>query len=154
MPFSIVLELCADWILDLGTCWCDFLLTRNYLIRVRHHVVAMETTDMRTLSRDARHERRVQVIRLRNAGRAYEEIATQTGLSHTGAFDICNRHDAAGAKALRDAHGGSATHRAALWHPAVGAHDGVVLGALGLHAAKTDEEGLRTVARSGQEVAR
>ena len=63
----------------------------------------MEATDMRKLSRDARHERRVQVIRLRNAGRTYDEIAEQTGLSRTGVFDICKRHEAAGAKALRDA---------------------------------------------------
>ena len=61
---------------------------------------------MRSLSREARHERRVQVIRLRKAGRTYDEIATQTGLSRTGVFDICKRHEAAGAKALRDAPGG------------------------------------------------
>jgi transposase len=63
----------------------------------------MQATDMRTLSRDARHERRVQVIRLRKAGHTYEQIAAQTGLSRTGVFDICKRHEAAGAKALRDA---------------------------------------------------
>jgi transposase len=66
----------------------------------------METTDMRSLSRDARHERRVQVIRLRKAGLGYEAIAAQTGLSKTGVFDICKRHEAGGAKALRDAIGG------------------------------------------------
>jgi hypothetical protein len=44
----------------------------------------METTDMRSLSREARHERRVQVIRLRKAGLTYEQIAEQTGLSRTG----------------------------------------------------------------------
>jgi uncharacterized protein YerC len=59
----------------------------------------MEATDMRSLSRDARHERRVQVIRLRKAGQTYDEIAAQTGLSRTGVFDICKRHEAAGAKA-------------------------------------------------------
>jgi transposase len=63
----------------------------------------MEATDMRSLSRDARHERRVQVIRLRKAGRTYDEIAAQTGLSRTGVFNICKRHQAAGAKALPDA---------------------------------------------------
>ena len=42
---------------------------------MRHHVGVMEATGMRKLSRDARHERRVQVIRLRNAGRIYDEIA-------------------------------------------------------------------------------
>jgi hypothetical protein len=35
----------------------------------------MEVTDMRSLSRAARHERRVQVIRLRNAGLSYELLA-------------------------------------------------------------------------------
>lgn len=61
---------------------------------------------MRSLSREARHERRVQVIRLREAGRTYDEIAAQTGLSRTGVFDICRRYARGGAKALRDAIGG------------------------------------------------
>ncbi len=64
---------------------------------------------MRSLSRDARHERRVQVIRLRKAGHTYEEIAVQTGLSRTGVFDICKRHAASGAGALRDAPSGRKT---------------------------------------------
>lgn len=46
------------------------------------------------------------MIRLRKAGRTYDEIAEQTGLSRTGVFNICKRHEAAGAKALRDAPGG------------------------------------------------
>ena len=75
---------------------------------MRHYVGAMQATDMRSLSRDARHERRVQVVRLRKAGRTYDEIAVLTGLSRTGVFDICKRHEAAGAKALRDAPGGRA----------------------------------------------
>ncbi len=66
----------------------------------------MQATDMRSLSREARHERRVQVIRLRNAGHTYAEIATQAGLSRTGVFDICKRHEAAGARGLHDAPGG------------------------------------------------
>jgi transposase len=66
----------------------------------------METTDIRSLSREARHERRVPVIRLRKAGLGYEAIAVQTGLSKTGVFDICKRHEKGGAKALRDALGG------------------------------------------------
>lgn len=66
----------------------------------------MEAIDMRSLSREARHERRVQVIRMRNAGYSYDEIAAQTGLSRTGVFDICKRHAAGGAQALRDAIGG------------------------------------------------
>lgn len=66
----------------------------------------METTDMRSLPRDARHERRVQVIRLRKSGLSYDAIAAQTGLSRTGVFNICKRHESGGAKALRDAVGG------------------------------------------------
>jgi transposase len=69
-------------------------------------VQTMEPTDMRSLSRDARHERRVQVIRLRAANYSYDEIAAQTGLSRTGVFDICKRHAEGGAKALQDAIGG------------------------------------------------
>ena len=61
---------------------------------------------MRSLSREARHERRVQVIRLRKAGKTYEEIAQQMGLSRTGVFNICSRHAAAGPAALKDAVGG------------------------------------------------
>ena len=61
---------------------------------------------MRSLSREARHERRVQVIRLRKTGLTYDAIAAQTGLSRTGVFDICKRHEDGGAKALRDAVGG------------------------------------------------
>ncbi|WP_284415882.1 IS630 family transposase, partial [Acidovorax sp. SUPP3334] len=68
----------------------------------------MQATDMRSLSREARHERRVQVIRLRKAGYKYDEIAALTGLSRTGVFDICKRHETAGAKALKDAPGGRA----------------------------------------------
>jgi transposase len=70
------------------------------------HTAVMDTTDMRSLSRDARHERRVQVIRLRKAGYTYDAIAAQTGLSRTGVFDICKRHADGGAKALHDAPGG------------------------------------------------
>lgn len=66
----------------------------------------MKATDMRSLPRPARHERRVQVIRLRKAGRTFDEIAEQLGLSKTGVFNICKRHDELGAKALHDAAGG------------------------------------------------
>ena len=59
--------------------------------------MVLEATDMRSLSRDARHERRVQVVRLRKAGQTYDETAAQTGLSRTGVFDICKRHAAQGA---------------------------------------------------------
>ena len=57
---------------------------------------------MRSLSQSARLQRRVEVIRLRTAGGTYGEIAEKLGLSRTGVFDICKRHDAAGAPALRD----------------------------------------------------
>ena len=63
----------------------------------------MNPTDMRSLARPARHERRVQVIRLRKAGHTLEQIADLTGLSKTGVFNICKRHEQAGASALRDA---------------------------------------------------
>jgi transposase len=39
-------------------------------------------------------------------GGTYDEIAAQPGLSRTGVFDICKRHGAAGAKALRDSPSG------------------------------------------------
>ena len=61
---------------------------------------------MRSLSREARPERRIQVIRLRKAGQTYEQIAVQSGLSRTGVFDICKSHEASGAAALKDAPGG------------------------------------------------
>lgn len=64
---------------------------------------------MRSLSPEARHERRVQVIRLRKAGHTYEAIARQTGLSRTGVFNICARYEQRGTKALRDAVGGRKT---------------------------------------------
>ena len=54
----------------------------------------MQATDMRSLSREARHERRVQVIRLRKAGNTYDKIAALTGLSRTGVVNICKRHEA------------------------------------------------------------
>jgi transposase len=66
----------------------------------------MQATDMRSLSRDARHERRVQVIRLRERGYSYEDIAHQTGLSRTGVFDICKRWRLLGETGLYDASGG------------------------------------------------
>lgn len=62
--------------------------------------------DMRSLPRQARRDRRVQVIRLRQAGYIYEDIAARTGLSRTGVFNICQRYQTSGAQALRDAVGG------------------------------------------------
>jgi transposase len=69
----------------------------------------METTDMRSLSPEARHERRVQVVRLRKTGHTYDAIAVQTGLSRTGVFNICARYETVGAHALHDAVGGRKT---------------------------------------------
>ena len=46
------------------------------------------------------------MIRLRAAGKTYDEIAEQTGLSRTGVFDICRRHEFGGAAALKDKVGG------------------------------------------------
>jgi transposase len=78
----------------------------------------IETIDMRKLTREARHERRVQVIRLRKAGRTYDEIATLTGLSRTGVFDICKRHATSGSSALHDAAGGRKLGEQRLLSPA------------------------------------
>jgi len=66
----------------------------------------MQATDMRSLPPEARHERRVQVVRLRKGGRTYDEIAEITGLSKTGVFNICKRHGEHCAKALHDTPGG------------------------------------------------
>lgn len=78
----------------------------------------MKPIDMRSLSGDARHARRVEVVRLRSAGLTLLEIASQTGLSRTGVFDICKRHDAAGPDALRDRPNGRMTGHGRLLLPA------------------------------------
>ena len=62
----------------------------------------MNAVDMRSLSPAARLARRVEVIRLRQAGGTYDVIAEQLGLSRTGVFDICKRHDAVGVLGLSD----------------------------------------------------
>src|SRR5918912_1435760 len=51
----------------------------------------MKHVDMRKLPAAAQEERRRQVIGLRRAGRTYDAIAAQAGLSPTGVFDICKR---------------------------------------------------------------
>jgi transposase len=66
----------------------------------------MKKQDMRSLSRDARHERRQTVISLRATGMPYKEISQLTGLSVTGICDISKRHRAGGDKALVDRIGG------------------------------------------------
>jgi transposase len=73
------------------------------------YIHTMEPIDMRSLSREARHERRVQVIRLREAGHHYDDIAAQTGLSRTGVFDICKRYANGGSSGLLDKIGGRKT---------------------------------------------
>lgn len=62
----------------------------------------METKDMRSLSPEAREERRRLVVRLRKKGLTYEAIAEQTGLTRTGVFDICKRVAEQGAAGLVD----------------------------------------------------
>ena len=66
----------------------------------------MQRQDMRTLSPEAREERRRQVVGLRRRGWTYEAIAEQTGLSRTGVFDICQRYAQEGARGLKDKRGG------------------------------------------------
>lgn len=61
---------------------------------------------MRTLSFEAREERRRQVVGLRRRGWTYAAIAEQTGLSRTGVFNICQRYAREGAGALKDKGGG------------------------------------------------
>jgi len=63
----------------------------------------IEVTAMRSLSRDARHERRVQVIPLHKTSCTYANIAKQATLSRIGVLDIRRRHTEAGAVAPRDA---------------------------------------------------
>lgn len=70
---------------------------------------APKRVDMRSLGADARYLLRVQVIGLRDAGKTYGEIASQTGLSRTGVFDICKRHGTVGTMALHDAPNGRKT---------------------------------------------
>jgi transposase len=62
----------------------------------------METKDMRSLSPEAREERRRLVVRLRKKGLTHEAIAEQTGRTRTGVFDICKRVAEQGAAGLVD----------------------------------------------------
>lgn len=55
---------------------------------IRHHAGVMQAKGMRSPLREVRHEKRVQVIRLRETGRAYNEYAAYSGLSRTGVIDI------------------------------------------------------------------
>ncbi|WP_332451928.1 helix-turn-helix domain-containing protein, partial [Burkholderia ubonensis] len=71
----------------------------------------MEKRDMRSLPREAREERRRQVINLRNRGWTYDEIAEHTDLSGTGVFDICERYALEGVTALRDKPSGRTVNR-------------------------------------------
>ncbi|WP_080492205.1 IS630 family transposase [Burkholderia ubonensis] len=71
----------------------------------------MEKRDMRSLPREAREERRRQVINLRRRGWTYDEIAEHTDLSRTGVFDICKRYAREGATALRDKPSGRSVNR-------------------------------------------
>lgn len=62
----------------------------------------MKVVDMRTLSPAARFALRAEVVRMRKAGSTYDQIAEQLGLSRTGVFGICKRHEASGENGLRD----------------------------------------------------
>jgi putative two-component system response regulator len=66
----------------------------------------VKSTDLRSLPRTARRDVRAHVVQLRAAGHTYGDIAARTGLSRTGAFDICRRVEASGAAALDDAPSG------------------------------------------------
>ena len=61
----------------------------------------MKHVDMRKLPAAAQEERRRQVIGLRQAGRTYDAIAAQVGLSPTAVFDICKRFAERGAAGLK-----------------------------------------------------
>ncbi len=78
---------------------------------------------MRSLSPAGRHERRVRVIQLRRVGHSYDRIASETGLSRTGVFDICKRHAALGAPALHDA---AAGRRAGEGRTLTAGHEGLL----------------------------
>jgi len=77
----------------------------------------MKAVDMRSLSQAGRLARRIEVIRLRKAGGTYDGIAVQLGLSRTGVFDICKRHEATGALGLRDRASGRRTGEGRLLDP-------------------------------------
>jgi uncharacterized protein YerC len=57
---------------------------------------------MRSLSLEAREERRRQVVGLRRRGWTYEALAEETGLSRTGVFSICPRHAQESTRGLKD----------------------------------------------------
>src|ERR687895_323683 len=61
----------------------------------------MKHVDMRKLPAAAQEERRRQVVGLRQAGRTYDAIAAQLGLTRTGVFNICRRFADRGAAGLR-----------------------------------------------------
>ena len=61
----------------------------------------MKHVDMRKLPAAAQEERRRQVIGLRQAGRTYDAIAAQLGLTRTGGFNICRRFAERGAAGLK-----------------------------------------------------
>ena len=62
----------------------------------------MKPTDMRSLPPQARRARRMEVVKLRSAGRTDGEVAEQTGLSRTGVANIWRRFRESGAVALND----------------------------------------------------
>ncbi len=58
---------------------------------------------MRPSTPETRRLRRARVVSLREAGHSFSAIATQTGLSRTGVFNICKRIETMGKSALDDA---------------------------------------------------
>jgi transposase len=62
----------------------------------------MAPHDMRTLTPEARLERRRHVVTLRKRGWTHQAIAEQTALSRQGVIDILRRYDREGARGLAD----------------------------------------------------
>jgi len=58
----------------------------------------MAPHDMRTLTPEARLERRRHVVTLRKRGWTHQAIAEQTALSRQGVIDILRRYDREGAR--------------------------------------------------------
>jgi len=74
--------------------------------------------DMRSLNPSDRYKRRIEVIRLHELGLTSMIIASQTGLSRTGVYDICKRYAAKGAASMHDAPPSAESGAARLLEPA------------------------------------
>ncbi len=60
----------------------------------------MEREDGRSISEDAKQERRNTIVRMRNAGRSYKEIQEATGASHDLIWRTCKAWTQGGKKAI------------------------------------------------------